>query len=216
MLIIGGFSWTTSKLPPLKIKGGAEGFPLAFGDWKGYFIPVDSEIIEKSGAEAAFSAVYRNRDGEKVSLYLGYRESAFLENENFFHSPTVCLPASGWETKEILTHKITNVPGFQNITITKMLAEHTDIRQLVYFWFQTKNKATPDKNIHRFHLTLHAIRRDNTHALFIRPITELRPKEDVQDAEERMDGFVREMLITLTQFLKENQFENTNLNNKVN
>jgi len=65
------------------------------------------KIAERSGAEEAFDGVYRNSAGDTVSFYMGYRSTAFLENENFFHSPTVCLPGSGWQTKKKTTHTIT-------------------------------------------------------------------------------------------------------------
>jgi len=47
--------------------------------------------------------------------------------------------------------------------------------------------------------------RDNTHDLFIRPITPIYPGESIEDAEKRMDGFVRDMMTTLLQFLKDKQ-----------
>jgi len=56
-----------------------------------------------------------------------------------------------------------------------------------------------------FHLALHAMRRDNTYDLFIRPITFVKPNEKIEDAEERMDGFVREMMEPLLQFFPEEQ-----------
>ncbi len=203
LLMVGALSWMTSRLPPLEIKGGIESFPLVFGDWRGQFEHTDPDIIIKSGTDEAFNGFYRNKNNEEASLYMGYRKSAFLENENFFHSPTVCLPSHGWKNKETSTHKIVDVPFFQELKVTKMVVEKEGLRQLVYFWFQTKNKATPDKNIHRFHLALHAIQRDNTHALFIRPITTIRPNEKIKDAEERMDRFVKEMTGPLIRFLKE-------------
>ncbi|MBU4484309.1 EpsI family protein [bacterium] len=205
LLIVGGLTWNTKILPPVQIHGGIKSFPLAFADWKGAPQQVDPDIIIRSGAEQAFSGLYINSKNEAVSLYIGYRATAFLENENFFHSPTVCLPGSGWKIKETSTHKIANVPFFQDLTITKMVMEEPGTKQLVYFWFQTKNKATHDKDINRFHLALHAIRMDNTHDLFIRPITYIKPDETIKDAEERMDRFVREMMRALLHFLSEKQ-----------
>ena len=104
---------------------------------------------------------------------------------------------------------ITNVLYFDNLDVTEMVIEKEGKRQLVYFWFQTKDKATHDKNINRFHLSLHAIRRDNTHDLFIRPIAPVDSAEKIEDAEIRMDGFVREMMPVLLQFLKEKQVRQT-------
>jgi hypothetical protein len=76
-------------------------------------------------------------------------------------------------------------------------------QSLVYFWFQTKSRATHDKNINRFHLTLHALERDNTYDLFVRPITRLAASETPADAEARLDSYVREMTGAMQVFLDE-------------
>jgi EpsI family protein len=134
-----------------------------------------------------------------------YRSTAFLATENFFHSPTVCLPMSGMEVKEESTHLIAGVPHFTELTVSKMVIESMGDRQLVYFWFQTKDQASYDKNINRFHLAMHAIKRDNTHDLFIRPITPIGRAETIESAEKRLDEFVREMMGSLFKFLEEKQ-----------
>jgi hypothetical protein len=92
--------------------------------------------------------------------------------------------------------------------VTKMLIEKGLDKQLVYFWFQTKDKVTHSKDINRFHLAMHAIKRDNTYDLFIRPITPLQRNEPIGNAENRMDNFVRHMMQTMPGFLKERQINN--------
>ncbi|WP_155324605.1 exosortase-associated EpsI family protein [Desulfosarcina ovata] len=77
-----------------------------------------------------------------------------MESENFFHSPTVCLPSSRWKQLQKTTHTIQNAPVFVELKVTQMVVEQMGLRQLVYFWFQTKDRTTHDKNINRFHLTL--------------------------------------------------------------
>lgn len=207
LLTVGVLTLNTKALPPVKIKGGIASFPLTFDGWKGQEQIVDPEIVKKSGAEESFSAVYFGNKGEKVSLYIGYRSTAFLENENFFHSPTVCLPASGWKELKVTTHEISGVHKFGNLKVTKMLVENFGVKNLVYFWFQTKDKATYDKNINRFHLAMHAIKKDNTYDLFIRVITPLRGSDTVTSAEKRLDGFVRELEKELDSFLLANAHE---------
>jgi EpsI family protein len=205
MLAVGLLSFSTSALPAFKIQGGLDSFPMTFNEWSGQREIVPADIITLSGAEEAFSTLYRNNQNSIVSLYVGYRGSPFGESENFFHSPSVCLPSSGWKTVSIGTHDIANVPQFGTITVEKMIIEHMDERQLVYYWFQTKSRVSHDVNINRFHLTLHAIKRDNTHDLFIRPIMPLQRNESISDAEKRMDQFVREMMAEMLKFLKEKQ-----------
>jgi exosortase D (VPLPA-CTERM-specific) len=208
LVIVALLSLSTKALPPVMIKGGIRALPVSFSAWQGQQETVSPEIISASGAEDAFSATYRNTATSRdVSLYIGYRSSAFLANENFFHSPTVCLPSSGWKTDSTSTRTVQNVPFFGNLPVTEMVIEQSGRKQLVYFWFQTKDKATDDKNMNRFHLAMHAIRRDNSHDLFIRPITMIYPNETLEQAETRMDLFVRDMMAALLKFLKERQYE---------
>jgi EpsI family protein len=210
LLTVAVLGFNTQALPPVKVRGGIGSFPLVFADWKGESVPVSPEIIEASGAEESFEGYYKNSRYENVSLYIGYRSTAFLENENFFHSPTVCLPSSGWEVSELKKHKIEGVPFFSEIWVSEMIVEVMAEKRLVYFWFQTKDKATHSKDINRFHLALHTIRHDNTHDLFIRPIMGLKKDESIEDAEKRMDQFVRDMMEELIKFLKENQIDKGN------
>lgn len=210
ILMLAGLSVLTmnvSALPPVMIRGGIGAFPLAFNDWRGRSQNIDSEIIKASGAEEAFSSIYRNENGQTISLYMGYRSTAFLENRNFFHSPTVCLPSSGWKILGKSKRIIHKVPMFKDLGVTEMIMEAEGEKRLVYFWFQTKTRATHDKNINRFHLAIHAIKKDNTHDLFIRPITNVGKEETLEDARNRMDEFVREMMATLVNFLEKHLYE---------
>ena len=207
LAVVGTLSFSTKALPAIRIRGTITSFPLQFSGWQGRAEAVDPQEVVQSGAEEAFDASYTNTTREKVSLYIGYRSTAFLANENFFHSPTVCLPSSGWKTVSTSTRTISDVSFFGMLPVSEMVVENADNKLLVYFWFQTKDQVTHDKNINRFHLALHAIRRDNTHDLFMRPLTPIGPHETVEEARKRLDAFVRDMTPILLTFLKENQFE---------
>lgn len=207
LLIVGAVSMSTAALPAIHIRGGMEKFPLEFAGWRGQSEVVDPEVVKQSGAEESFSGSYIKSDHSAVSLYMGYRSTAFLSNENFFHSPNVCLPSSGWRTIEESTHVIAGVPSFGEIKVAKMVMDYMGKKSLVYFWFQTKDKTTADKSVNRFHLAMHAIKRDNTHDLFIRPITTLQQGERIEDGEKRLDQFVRDMMAELLLFLKKTQYE---------
>jgi len=205
LLIVGGLSSSTKALPPITLQGGIKAFPLSFAEWSGRSRFIEPDIIDASGAEEAFSGFYQKSDGSQVDLYIGYRGTAFLANENFFHSPTVCLPASGWKEESISTHTIENVPGWGKLKVTQMVVDNMGVRNIVYFWFQTKSRTSHDKNINRFDLAMHAIKRDNTYDLFMRTITTLNQNEDIAAGKKRMDAFVRDMMPALFEFIKNNQ-----------
>lgn len=205
--IVGLLSITTGALPAIKLKNGIAAFPSIIEEWAGNSQRLDPIITEQSGADEAFFAHYQNTDKKMVSLYIGYRSTSFLENENFFHSPTVCLPSSGWKELERSTYIINDVPEFDDFKVTRMLVEQMGTRQLVYFWFQTKTRATHNKNINRFHLTLHALTRDNTHDMFLRTITPVSTHESPDEAGRRMDGFIRDTVEVIVQFINDNAHE---------
>jgi len=201
LLVVAGMSFSTGSLSRLVLRDGFAAFPLSIGQWSGQRIRVDPEIVTQSGAEEAISAKYAGSDGKVVSLYIGYRGSPFMESENFFHSPNICLPSSGWDTLDLRGRTIRQVQGLGSIRATEMVIEQMSLKQLVYYWFQTKKATSADVNVNRFQLTLHALRHDNTYDLFVRPITQIYPGETVADAEVRMDRFVRDLTASLTQFL---------------
>ena len=205
VLLTGGF-WTyrLTNLPPMQIRSGLSSFPLTIDEWNGTAESLDPKIIELAGAEEAFNAAYFTSDGGIVSLYMGYRGSPFTESANFFHSPNVCMPSLGWKTRQIGNHVIDGIPVFGEITVRKMLIEKMGVRQLVYYWFQTNRHVSADVNLNRLHLTYHALSRENTYDLFIRPITPLGPSEDAAAAQARLDDFTRTLMSALTVFLADN------------
>lgn len=209
LAIVSSLSLSTKALPEIKLKGGIAAFDTVFSDWKGKTAIVDPKIVDLSGAQEAFSGVFQNSSGEDVALYIGYRGTAFLANENFFHSPTVCLPASGWIEESVSTRVIENVPHFGKLKVTRMVISILGSKEVVYFWFQTKSKTTYDKNINRFDLAMHAIRRDNTYDMFIRTITPVKMGEDIETAQQRMDAFVRDMMKALMQFIDTGHYTET-------
>ncbi|MEW6380232.1 MAG: VPLPA-CTERM-specific exosortase XrtD [bacterium] len=208
LLSIGAMlGFAAAALPRLAIRNGLSSFPLSIQEWHGRMDYIEPEIEEKSGAEDSFSGTYRSPEGNIVSLYLGYRGSPFTENENFFHSPDVCLPSSGWKVLASSIHTITDVPQFGSIAVRKMLIEKMNERCLVYYWFQTRSRTACDVNINRWHLTLHALARDNTHDIFFRLISPLRHDQKPEDAQQYLDGFTRKTITTLGRFLAANQTE---------
>lgn len=205
LTMVGLFSFSTSAMPAVELKDGFSSFPMKIGRWVGVEAPVDQAIVDASGAEEAFNAVYRDEKGQTISLYIGYRSLPFGESENFFHSPNICLPSSGWKTVAIEKHSIQDVVQFGELPVQKMIIEQMNARELVYYWFQTNRYVSHNVNINRFDLTLHAIQRMPTHDLFVRPIMRIQDGKDPAVFQSELDQFVRVMMDVLMRYLTENQ-----------
>ena len=94
------------------------------------------------------------------------------------------------------------MPVFGSIAATAMVIEQ--LRQGTSLLLVSDEKGNPPNvNINRFDLALHAIKRDNTYDLFIRSIISINRNETIDEAEHRMDAFIREMTASLFQFLRE-------------
>jgi exosortase D (VPLPA-CTERM-specific) len=201
LLLVGAICHATTNLPPTPLAEGFAQFPMSIQNWQGRIETMDPDIVRQSGAEDALNATYAGDGGEIVSLYIGYRASPFTESENFFHSPDVCMPSQGWQTLTSSEHRIDNVPKFERMQVRKMVIEKMGLKQLVYYWFQTKDHISASVHVNRYQLTRHALSRDNTYDLFLRPISPIRPGESVDTAEKRLDQFVRAMMGELLVFL---------------
>ena len=204
LLMVGFLGHWTSNLPPIGLKNGFAAFPLQIDEWTGRTETLAPNIVALSGAEEALNAAFLSPEGRSISLYIGYRGTAFLENENFFHSPDICLPSLGWETLAAEHRRIDSIPGFGTIVVKQMWIEKMGQKQLVYYWFQTRDHVAADVDRNRLHLFLHALSRENTYDLFIRPMTPLFPGETPQDAEIRLDRFVRNLSAALRKYLEKN------------
>lgn len=195
-------SLSVGGIPPVTLAKGIDEFPLVINEWHGRKNLVDPEIIERSGAEEAFEANYVKGGIEFVNLYIGYRGSAFLESENFFHIPDICLPSAGWTTFHKSTRPIDMHPYFIKFRVKELVTEKLHGKNLVYYWFQTNKRVAHNVDLNRLHLAIHAILRDNTPDVFVRVITSVGRKEALSSAQERLDRFVREMEPVLTKFLQ--------------
>jgi len=200
-------SFCTASLPRMKLTHGIAAFPLRFKDWNGIPKPVDPEIVKRSGAEESFQAIYINSKNEVVSLYIGYRSTPFMEAEEFFHSPTVCLPSSGWKILEKSSHRIINAsPKYKDFVVTKLLVSKMGQKQLLYFWFQTKSKIARNIFENRFDLAIHALKRDNTYDITVHVYTPVKQNESIDNVQKRLDNFVRDLEEVMSDFFSKELF----------
>jgi len=204
LLVVGFLSLRTSNLPSIRLKGGFADFPLQIDAWVGRTETLPPQVVALSGAEEALNAAFLSADGRSISLYIGYRGSPFLESENFFHSPDVCLPSLGWKTRSASHRRIDSIPVFGTIEVQQLWIEKMGQKQLVFYWFQTRTRVSADVNHNRLDLFLHALARDSTYDLFIRPMTPLFPGESPEAAEARLDRFVRSLSESMQRFLAQN------------
>ncbi len=69
--------------------------PMQFGEWTGEALEgLDKSTMEVAGAQGCISRVYRNPQGESVSVFI----LCGRPRDMMSHSPDKCYPAAGFET----------------------------------------------------------------------------------------------------------------------
>lgn len=161
--IILGATCILSKNPKLNTFNNYT-LPYTIGKWTGTDVNCDKRKL-MSILEAS-DIVFRKyvKDDISVTLYLAYYQD--LSSSDFAHAPTVCYLGQGWNIKknEFISRKIAG----KIVTINRILVEKGEKKQLVYTWWQTKDKIFASHSKHRFYQLWKHLFASNSSAIWVR------------------------------------------------
>jgi EpsI family protein len=172
--------------------------PRQFGSWnmsgEGY---VDQETQEVLKADDTLSRVYRNAAGAEASLWV----AAFRTQRNGKspHSPKNCLPGSGWTQLSSVNYPI-DVGLAAPIVVNRYVIVHGQERELVLYWYQSRDRVVADEFKAKFWVVADAIRLNRTDTALVRAIVGIN-NNDEETAVRTGTDFVRSFFNTLRQYL---------------
>jgi EpsI family protein len=173
--------------------------PHQLGTWKligeGY---VDKETEEMLKADDTLNRVYKNTsNGAEASLWV----AAFRTQRNGKapHSPKNCLPGSGW-TQLSSDNLALDVGLAAPIVVNRYLVVHGDSRELVYYWYQSRDRVVADEFKAKFWVVADAMRLNRTDTALVRVIVNV-VNNDEDTAGRAATGFVQSFFSTLRQYL---------------
>ena len=176
-------------------------FPLKVGEWTAdrhlsmaqYFI----DVLDLS--EYVFIN-YHNRNNKKVNFYVAYYESQ--RKGESIHSPATCLPGSGWSFNQSGTVKITDVPGNNGTyEINRAVMQSGRNRQITYYWFPVRGRILNNGYELKIYNFWDALTQHRTDGALVRLITSVYEDEKMEDAEKRLQNFVRDVAPVLEEYL---------------
>jgi exosortase D (VPLPA-CTERM-specific) len=175
-------------------------FPIQVGEWNGKRDVIPMKFLEGLYFSDYLLADYQNRDGRHVNLYVAYYESQ--RKAESIHSPETCLPGSGWEFKDAGKKSIAleGSPG-KTMTIMSASMENAGKRQIVYYWFAQRGRINTSLTEVKLYNFWDALTKQRTDGALVRLITPVYPQESPEEAEKRLQAFVREVNPVLDQFL---------------
>ena len=117
------------------------------------------------------------------------------------HSPETCLPGSGWVFRQAGRAQVSLAESSRSITVNRAIMEKSGFRQLSYFWFPARGRILTNAWEMKLYTFWDALTRQRTDGALVRVITPVLQGEQVEEAEARLQGFTREIVPVLDEFI---------------
>jgi len=171
-------------------------FPARIGQWQGFASLMDPATERVLKLDDYILSDYAKPGGQAVNLYVAYYASQRKGVSP--HSPLVCIPGDGWR----ITHfeRTTSGTGM-NVPVNRMIIERDSSKQLVYYWFEERGRMIANEYWAKWFLLTDAITKNRTDGALVRLTTQVSRTETMQEAEERLRSFMRELMPKLAAYL---------------
>jgi EpsI family protein len=115
------------------------------------------------------------------------------------HSPKNCLPGSGWE--RISSGELAiDVGRPAPITVNRYVVAYGSQRDLVLYWYQSRDRAVADEYKAKFWVMADAVRLNRTDTALVRVIVPVVDRDETQ-AQDAATNFVKAFYSTLLEYL---------------
>lgn len=172
-----------------QLRASLTNLPLVLEDGRyvGTPAPVEPEIVRQAGADSYASVSYKNAQGNSFRLYVG----GAIRNQENFHAPSFCMPASGWELLDEGTVPFSCYPSATHEpTMRRLLLQLGNERMLVYYWFQAGNRIANHEWMIRWYRFLDLLAKEPFRPTLIVTVY-ARVVRDVEQTEEATQEFLR-------------------------
>ena len=173
-------------------------FPDAVGSWTAKKQALEKMYLDALELNDYLLADFRNGRGELVNCYVAYND--FQSKGKASHSPSSCLPGSGWELKEPDKMLVDDGAG-RLVKINRAMMVMGNDRRLTYYWFDQRGRILTDLYQIKLFNIVDSVTLNRTDGALIRLITQLAENETPAMADVRMKAFLQQFYPTLNSFL---------------
>jgi len=175
-------------------------FPDQVGEWEGRRERLEQIYVDELKFDDYILTDYSDGNGMPVNFYAAYYGSQSTGESS--HSPRNCLPGGGWQIKDSSKKEIPGVTiGDDPLIVNRFEIRKGDVGQLVYYWFQGRNRIDTNEYLVKWHLFWDALTKRRTDGALVRLTVFLRPGEDVSDADQRLTSFAQELSGLLSPYI---------------
>lgn len=183
-----------------------ESMPTTMGPWRLVQTGViEQEVLDVLKADDILNGVYCAADSPDCARTGQGLASLFVaafrtqRNGKAPHSPKNCLPGSGWvplSSGEIAV----DVGRPEPITVNRYVVASGSDRQLVLYWYQSRDRAVANEYKAKFWVMADAIRLNRTDTALVRVIVPLANRDEAT-AQKTATDFVKSFYSTLLDYL---------------
>jgi len=173
-------------VPPKPLERPLSSFPLEFHGLKGTQADMDPEMWEAVGGQS-YVIINYEVPASVLSFYVAYYEYQ-RKGGDFIHSPRLCLPGAGWFIEHNRVRETGQAQG-EPLKLNELLIQKGGMQQLVYFWYQGRDRNFTSEWAAKFYMVWDGIWRRRTDGALVRVIMPIQGGESVQDVRAFMDSF---------------------------
>jgi exosortase D (VPLPA-CTERM-specific) len=174
-------------------------FPSSVGEWHGRASSLDAQTEHFLGLTDYILTDFSKPDHHSVNFYVAYYASQ--RNGLAPHSPSVCLPGNGWQIADFQrTSFSSNNPNIA-LPLNRVIMGKNSAKELVYYWFEERGRKIENEWWSKAYLLADAIFQNRTDGALVRLTTPIYPGEIESDADKRLQGFIRDFVPLLSQYL---------------
>lgn len=167
-------------------------YPLQLGAWSGKRDVIEKKYLDALKLDDYIIANYSNQTGDTVNLYMAYY--ATQRSGAAAHSPKSCIPGGGWQIKASNTIDLNGIErGGKHLSVNRLLIKKGEYGQLVYYWFQQRNRIITNEYMVKWYLFWDALTRNRTDGALVRLSTSISPGEDIAKADKRLVNLVSQV-----------------------
>ncbi len=194
-------SHTVDFREKIPAKKNLDQFPLKIGGWSADSRQLMAQkFIDALDLSEYMIADYRNPSGKSINFYVAYYESQ--RKGESIHSPATCLPGSGWSFDQSGTVKITGVSGDNGAyEVNRAVMQSGQNRQVTYYWFPVRGRILNNAYQLKLYNFWDALTQQRTDGALVRLITDVYEDESIEDAENRLQDFVRDVAPVLEEYI---------------
>ncbi len=176
-------------------------FPLHVGEWSAdRNQTMEKEFIEALDLSDYVIIDYQNSHGRQVNFYVAYYESQ--SKGQSIHSPATCLPGSGWTFKQAgaVTIPLSSGDG-GSMEVNRAFMQKGGYKQLSYYWFPQRGRILTNAYQLKIFAFWDSMTKQRTDGALVRLITPVYEFEQLEESEARLQGFTREIVPVLSEFI---------------